>query len=160
MVKLKRKFRDGSTHVVLDPLDFIARLAALVPRPRVHLVTYHGVLAPAASFRDRVVPIPLDEPENQGPEACASAKDNARSETPDKQQPRTRGPRRFSWADLLRRVYLIDVLTCPHCSGKRTVLAFLTEPIAIRRILDHLGLPTEAPRVASARAPPGELPFD
>ena len=35
---------------------------------------------------------------------------------------------------------------------KRTVLAFLTEPIAIRRILDHLGLPTEGPRVASARA--------
>ena len=30
--KFKQPFRDGSTHVVLDPLDLIARLAALVPR--------------------------------------------------------------------------------------------------------------------------------
>ena len=35
--KLKQQFRDGTTHVVLDPLDFIARLAALVPRPRLNL---------------------------------------------------------------------------------------------------------------------------
>ncbi len=31
----KQRFRDGSTHVVLEPLDFIARLAALVPRPQI-----------------------------------------------------------------------------------------------------------------------------
>ena len=58
-----------------------------------------------------------------------------------------------------KSVYLIDVLTCSHCCGKRTVLDFLTEPVAIRKILDHLGLPTELPRVAPARAPPAELPF-
>ena len=60
LYKLKKKFRDGSTLVVLDPLDLIARLAALVPRPRVHLVNYFGVLAPAASYRDRIVPPPPD----------------------------------------------------------------------------------------------------
>ncbi len=32
------------------------RLCALVPRPRRHLVTYHGVFAPAAGIRSRVVP--------------------------------------------------------------------------------------------------------
>ena len=35
---LKTPYRDGTTHVVFEPLDFIARLAALVPRPRAHLI--------------------------------------------------------------------------------------------------------------------------
>jgi len=46
--RLRRHWKDGTRSVVFAPLDFIARLAALVPRPRVHLLTYHGVLAPAA----------------------------------------------------------------------------------------------------------------
>ena len=44
--RFKQPFRDGSTHVVLDALDFIARLAALVPRPRLNLTRFHGVFAP------------------------------------------------------------------------------------------------------------------
>jgi hypothetical protein len=40
-VALKTTYRDGTTHVVLQPLDFIARLAALVPRPRVNLTRFH-----------------------------------------------------------------------------------------------------------------------
>jgi len=39
---LKTPYRDGTTHVIFEPLDFIARLAALVPKPRVHLTRYHG----------------------------------------------------------------------------------------------------------------------
>ena len=46
--RLRRHWKDGTRAVVFEPLDFLARLAALVPRPRVHLLTYHGVLAPAA----------------------------------------------------------------------------------------------------------------
>jgi hypothetical protein len=40
--RYKHPFRDGSTHVVLEPLDFIARLAALVPRPRLNLTRFHS----------------------------------------------------------------------------------------------------------------------
>ena len=56
--RFKTTFRDGSRRVVMDPLTFIKRLAALVPRPLVRLVTYHGLFAPAAPLRDRVVPPP------------------------------------------------------------------------------------------------------
>jgi len=42
---LKTPYRDGTTHVIFEPLDFIAKLAALVPRPRVNLTRFHGVLA-------------------------------------------------------------------------------------------------------------------
>ena len=46
--ELKHAFSDGTTHVLFEPVDFIARLAALVPRPRAHLVRYHGLFAPIA----------------------------------------------------------------------------------------------------------------
>ena len=42
--RLKTPYRDGTTHVVFEPLDFIARLAALVPNPRVNLTRYHGTI--------------------------------------------------------------------------------------------------------------------
>jgi len=148
--KLKKKYRDGSTHVVLEPLDLIARLAALVPRPRVNLVTYHGVLAPAASCRDRVVPSPPPAREATPPTCKRSTKSTESKPSPTPHA----SPRRYSWAELMQRVYAIDVLTCQHCGGRRSVLAFHTDPRVIGRILDHLGLPTDPPCIASARAPP------
>ena len=42
--RLKTPYRDGTTHVVFEPLDFMARLAALVPNPRVNLTRYHGAI--------------------------------------------------------------------------------------------------------------------
>jgi hypothetical protein len=47
LYRLKRRWRDGTTHVLFEPVDFLGRLAALVPPPRAHLVRYHGVLARA-----------------------------------------------------------------------------------------------------------------
>jgi len=44
--QLKTPYRDGTTHVIFEPLDFIARLAALVPKPRVNLTRFHGLFAP------------------------------------------------------------------------------------------------------------------
>jgi hypothetical protein len=48
--------RDGTTHIVLEPLDLMARLAALVPTPRMHLTRYHGVFAPHSQYRAAVTP--------------------------------------------------------------------------------------------------------
>ena len=53
---LKTPYRDGATHVVFEPLDFMARLAALVPKPRVHLTRYHGVFAPHSALRAQITP--------------------------------------------------------------------------------------------------------
>jgi hypothetical protein len=44
------------THVVFEPEDFIAQLAALVPKPRAHLTRYNGVFAPASAFQAKVIP--------------------------------------------------------------------------------------------------------
>ena len=53
---LKTPYRDGTTQVAFDPVDFIARLAALVPKRRVNLTRYHGVLAPNHRWRGLVTP--------------------------------------------------------------------------------------------------------
>jgi hypothetical protein len=54
--ELKTPYRDGTTHVIFEPLDFIARLVALVPKPRVNLTRFHGVFAPNSAHRARVTP--------------------------------------------------------------------------------------------------------
>ena len=75
-LRLKTRWRDGTTHIVFEPLEFMAKLAALVPAPRTHLVRYHGVLAPCASRRRLVVPAAKDPTEDSGlaPSREASAR--------------------------------------------------------------------------------------
>jgi hypothetical protein len=63
-------------------------------------------------------------------------------------------PSRYSWSELMRRVFGIDVLSCEHCGGRRRLIALITDSLVARRILRHLGLPSEAPPLAAARAPP------
>lgn len=61
-------------------------------------------------------------------------------------------------AELLKRVLEIDVLTCSHCGGKRKLIALITDGMVLRKILQHLGLPSTAPTLAPACSPP-ELEF-
>ena len=53
---LKSPYRDGTTHLIFEPMDFIARLAALVPKPRAHLTRYPGVVAPNSRLRAQITP--------------------------------------------------------------------------------------------------------
>ena len=63
----------------------------------------------------------------------------------------------IAWANLLRRVYLFDVLACV-CGGRKKVIAAIREGPVARRILEHLGLPSTVPRPAPARDDPqGDL---
>ena len=50
----KTPYRNGTTHVILEPMDFIAKLAALVPKPRVNLTRFHGVFAPNSQHSAQV----------------------------------------------------------------------------------------------------------
>ena len=60
VLQLKSPYKDGTTHIVMEPLEFMERLAALVPRPRLHLIRFHGVLAPNAKLRGKIVPAPAE----------------------------------------------------------------------------------------------------
>ena len=98
--------------------------------PRAHTTHYHGVLAPAHPWRELVVP-----------------KEKVLTAPPLK----SCGPRWIKWADLLRRVWLAEVLVCRLCGGARRVIAQIEEGPVARKILEHLGLPTRVPSRAPAR---------
>ena len=137
VLQLKTPYRDGTTHLVMTPLEFLQRLAALVPRPRLHLIRFHGVLAPNATLRSQIVP------GEANPETDIANRDD---------EPSAVSPRaRMSWAQLLKRVFAIDITACPQCGGPLTILAAIDDPPVIAKILTHLGLPTRAPPKAPAR---------
>ncbi len=99
-----------------------------------------------------------EEPEwSGGPERpCQREDDGADDDKKSWLRPR----RYYRWAELMQRVFEIDVLVCEHCGGRTRVLTFLTDPPLLRRILEHLGLSADPPPVAPARPPPEpELPF-
>jgi len=52
---LKAPWHDGTRELVFEPLEFLERLAAMTPRPETNLLICHGVLAPRARWRERVV---------------------------------------------------------------------------------------------------------
>jgi len=139
VLKLKTPWRDGTTHIVMSPLEFMQRLAALVPRPRLHLIRFHGVLAPNAKLRALVVP--------HGPEQATGKSEQTASE-PGCAHSR---PVRISWARLLKRVFQIDLEHCPNCGGELKIIAAILAAPVIERILTHLGLQARAPPRVAAR---------
>jgi hypothetical protein len=200
LYRLKRRWRDGTTHVVFEPLELLEKLAALVPPPRVHQIRYHGILGPAAGGRSSVVPAGAGAPtghtgsrRERFPRTSrpgADLRPTTRQPTmgapdPGPQPDLGRNTQRsgsrqtvpaggtaarqedapgldapmavLSWAELIRRVFAVDVLECPRCGGRMRILAAIQTPGAIRDILEHLGLPSRAPPIHPARRP-SDLP--
>ena len=157
-------FSDGTTHLVLDFDELLQRLCALVPRPRGHRVRYHGVLAPAARHRKRVVPcqdVGGSELVTEGAtlELVAASEDELDySFGPGRaslEKPARRGRvRRMLWAELLRRVFEIDALKCSRCGGRMRVIATIIEAKVVTAILESLGLPSDHPALRPSRGPP------
>ena len=118
-------------------------LAALVPAPRRHVLRYHGTLAPNAKWRRLIVPAtPLPTARH----ACADE-----GEAQESSRVATAGGSRMSWADLMRRVWGADVQACPRCKGRLKIVATVTNPTAVKAILECLGLPGRPPPLAPAR---------
>jgi hypothetical protein len=139
LLDLRHPWTDGTTHLVFDPIELLERLAALTPRPRINLLLHYGVLGARSAWRSRLSgddPSPLAAP--AAPEAGTTAR---------------RGTN-WLWAELMQRTFGFDVLECPRCAGRLELIALIEDPRVIRRILNHLALPTEVPAARAARSPP------
>ena len=136
--KLKTAYRNGTTHIVLSPLDLLSRLASLVPRPRVHLIRFHGVFAPHFKYRSLVIPAPSDET-------------NKTSRTEQKKAKKSYS---MVWAKMLKRVFDIDIQICSKCGGQIKIISSIQDPKVIKRILSHLGENSIVPELAPSRGPP------
>ncbi len=148
---LKTAWHDGTRELVFEPLEFLERLAAMTPRPETNLLICHGVLAPRAWWRERVVAYGrvLPEPTVAAAPLAAGPDDAGVKPT----------PRAWTWAALMHRAFAIDVLACAHCGGRLRLIAILHDPAVIRKILAHVGVgpsgpsPGPAPPESGAAAP-------
>ena len=156
----------GRTELVLSPLELLERLAKLIPPPRVHRHRYHGVLAPHALLRPRVVAIGRKERGSvevaERSVMPAPRPPPALPPTPSAPDPaRPPNSARIRWAQLLARIFEVLPLLCPACGGEMKILAFVTDPPTVETILHHLDLPHGPPPLTPARGPPqAELSFD
>lgn len=164
----------------MEPMEFMARLAALVPPPRHPLVRYHGVFAPHSPWRAAVVPGPRPQERERRVAACvakakvdaaaaADAAEPTRATTEGgiwdaveaadaagvtgAAKPENKAVRasRMEWATLLHRVWGVDARKCPRCEGPMRFIATITDRAVIVRILTHLGLPAAEVVAAPAR---------
>ena len=118
-VKLKGARRDGTTHLVFEPLEFLAKLAALTPRPEINLLLYHGVLAPNARWRPQVVGY------GRAPEGAARDPAEAGPIPPPP-------PRNWTWAALMRRAFPHPINYNSRRGGDRARSGHASLPSAVR----------------------------
>ena len=143
--QLKTPWRNGTTHVIFEPLDFIARLVSLVPKPRVNLIRFHGVFAPNSQYRAKITP------SGRGKQKRNHLTDEADRTPAEKRASMT-------WAKRLKRVFNIDIETCGECGGEVRIIASIEDPAVIQKILAHLDATASSAATAllpDCRASPG-----
>ena len=107
----------GRNFEALDPLEWLVSLSDHIPDAGQHRTLFCG------EYANRV-------------------RGQSKSPEPDT-MPATEPPRKRcspSWARLIAKVYQVDPLVCTRCGQRMSIVAFVTDSFAIRRILDHLGL--------------------
>ena len=127
----------------LDCLEFIARVLTQIPEPKKHNLRYFGAYASRARAHRNRENLSLHTPNKTAPSTPSGE---------PTMSPHKRAALRKRWAKLIRRVYLTDPLHC-DCGGTLRVVAFITQPKVIRKILDHLKKTN-----SSTRAPPDAPP--
>ena len=147
--EMKRVFSDGTSVLHFTPQSFIRRIAMLIPAPRQHEITYTGLLAANAKHRGEIVRVPTHRRVARV-DGNTPAGATHREEAPRAPQPT------MPWAELLKRTFAFDVLRCERCGGRARVIAAITKPSVIDKILVHRA-ERKADRPASARAPPQSL---
>ena len=143
--------------MISEPLDFLARLAALVPKPRVNLTRFHGVFAPNSKHRIQITPSKRGKGRKRDPEETGQCRSPAERRTA------------MTWAQRLKRVFNIDIETCSKFGDAVRVmptalvalagqaLACIEDPVVIDKILTHLdekAALAEPLVLSQSRAPP------
>jgi hypothetical protein len=95
LYKLNRRWSDGTTHVIYEPMELMERLAALVPPPRFNITRFYRVLAPASTLRPSIVPEDKTTiaPTHPG---CPAKTDTSKTDEAETKSKRGRQPRNYS----------------------------------------------------------------
>jgi hypothetical protein len=117
----------------MDPLEWLARMSDHIPDPGQHRTLFY------AEYSNRV-------------------RGSAHHDVPEAQAGSAPEPRRRcspTWARMIAKVYHVDPLVCTRCGQRMSLIAFVTDQMAIGKILAHLGLST--PEAAKPPPPAREL---
>ncbi len=132
--------------------------AALVPPPRTHRHRYCGVLAPNSPLRAAVTALAAPAQQAAAQAGQVGTSEGTPGVAPDGKQtepaPPKRSPAHCLWAVLIARIYAVFPLVCPMCGGQTRLIASITEGTQTGKILEHIGVDSEPPRIAPARGPP------
>ena len=149
LLRLRRPWRDGTRALCFEPSEFLEKLAVLIPRPRINLLIYSGAFAPRGCCHSGPVVV------EDTPHRVLTSASGSVSAVPEAAAPPAAcvPPPYFPWADLLRRIFAIDILACPDCGGRLRLLATIEDRAVVEKILTHLGLPADPPCPSPARTP-------
>jgi Putative transposase len=151
LFELAHQRADGTTHLLLEPLELVEKIALLIPPPRFQTLRFHGVLGPRAAGRSAVIPRRHDAVD-EGPAAGRSEGTGPRAEP----SPGSLGlPSESSrWAALPRRLFALDVFQCPRGGGRRRIVGVHTGGERRRVLLERLGFGIASPSAEPSRPPP------
>ncbi len=124
ILQLKTPWRDGTSSILLSPFELLERLVALIPAPGKNQIRYHGFLGPNAELRGDLLPKIERNGDNLKTKIC-----------------------RPKFADLMWRVFDIDILNCPRCFSRMQLISFIKEARVITSILKSLKMTTAPPEI-------------
>jgi hypothetical protein len=128
--------------VIFEPLDFIAKLAALISKPKVNLTRFHGVFALNSQYRKIIT----------------SERKTKKSSTMKTKGTETETEKRktMTWGKRLKRIFNIDIEVCEKCQGHVKIIACIEDPVVIDKILTHLKNKEDkvVNKIHPVRAPP------
>jgi hypothetical protein len=124
--------------VVFEPLDFMAKLAALIPKPKVNLTRFYCVFAPNSQYRKVITS-----------EGRIKKSSTVKAKDTEKRKTRT-------WGKRLKGIFNIDIETCEVCQGNVKIIACIEDPVVIDKLLAHLKNKEEkvVNKIYPVRAPP------
>jgi hypothetical protein len=156
---MKRALPAGRRRLVMTGVELLEKLVPLIPPTYANHTRFHGVFAPTSRLRTQVVPRPTTSTTPIEPTNPPSAPLSPPLPSPAASPKSTSVPStyRLDWAALLLRVFGVDVLLCSRCQGQMRVIACIEEHDVAKKILVHLGLPSDPLPTARAQAPPVAL---
>ena len=125
--KVVYQSKDGKEEKIFDALEWLAAMCSHVPNKGEQMVRYYGYYSNVS----RGNRIRKDQDERI---PCILESDKSSKEC------------RKNWARLIQKIYEVDPLTCPKCSGKMKVISVIEDQDVIKKILKHLGLWEVKPR--------------
>ena len=137
-------------------VEFVRRVAALIPPARRHVVRYYGALGPCSPLRPAVNAATKGRATSEELEAGYSVTLVGRAAREAGRAARKAASAALrSWAACVRKVFEVDPVLCGKCGGEMKLVAVVLDDGELDRILAHEGWPVEFPKTKPSRSPPG-----